>query len=202
MVQSAFIVVDEDRSGDVHGVAKHQALYDAALADGFLDLRADVHERHLRGDVERQVVREALHANPSEMASPWWILVDRFGQPCQLSLELPEIGERARIAPRAAQKATARLARNGRWPGSEMETNPPPRSRSGVGRDNLEVTHPASQGRGIAEIAPAPRATRQSSPVMGSPSPRAARSSMVRNDMFALRVRTEPSPMQTFAAPL
>src|SRR5262249_2528052 len=64
VVQPALVVVDEDGTCDVHAVDQDQPLLDAALGHGVLHLRRDVHERHLRGDVERQIFGVGLHAFP------------------------------------------------------------------------------------------------------------------------------------------
>ena len=61
VVQAAFVVVDEHAGRDVHRVAKHQALLNAALADRRFDLRRDVHEGHLRGNVQGQIFGVGLH---------------------------------------------------------------------------------------------------------------------------------------------
>src|SRR5579864_977169 len=66
LLQSRFVVVDEDAGGDVHGVDQAEALGDAALRDRLLDLGGDVDEVHARLDVHGQVAGEALHAGAQE----------------------------------------------------------------------------------------------------------------------------------------
>src|SRR5262249_44805365 len=65
LVQPGLVVVDEDRGGDVHGVAEDQALRYPTLAEGRLDLRGDVHEGHPRRQVKRQVLGDRLHGTRS-----------------------------------------------------------------------------------------------------------------------------------------
>src|SRR5205085_6735328 len=71
LVQTGLVVVDKNRSSDVHGVHEAKAFLHAALAHTFLDLRSDVQEVHPRGNVERQVGRVRFHckwANRSRFA--------------------------------------------------------------------------------------------------------------------------------------
>jgi hypothetical protein len=42
MMQAAFIVINEDRSGDVHGVRQQQSILNPAFTQAFLDLRGYV----------------------------------------------------------------------------------------------------------------------------------------------------------------
>ena len=60
-VQSAFVVVDEDRGGDVHGVAEHQPFADARLGERLLDLRRDVHEHPPGRQVHHEFFPETFH---------------------------------------------------------------------------------------------------------------------------------------------
>ncbi len=60
-MQARLVVVDEDRGRDVHGVAEHEALLDAALGNRLFDLRRDVHKTHPLGHVEGEVVGVGLH---------------------------------------------------------------------------------------------------------------------------------------------
>jgi hypothetical protein len=56
MVEAGFIVIDEHRGGDVHGIDQHKALFYATLSQGLFHLRGDIDE----GDAIRQVEPEFL----------------------------------------------------------------------------------------------------------------------------------------------
>src|SRR5262249_949570 len=51
-------------------VAQHEPLLNATLAHGFFHLRRDVHERHLGGNVEREVLGARSQGNPLPDAPP------------------------------------------------------------------------------------------------------------------------------------
>src|SRR5262245_21100602 len=61
MVQSRFVIVDEHRRGNMHGVDQCQSFFDAALADAFLDLICNIHKRHPRRRIEPQLFPIAFH---------------------------------------------------------------------------------------------------------------------------------------------
>ena len=65
-VQARLIVVDEDRSCDVHGVDQAQALLDAAFADDGLDGWRDVLKRHSLGKTKRQILGVGFHEPPPQ----------------------------------------------------------------------------------------------------------------------------------------
>ena len=41
-MQSALVVIDEDRSRNMHGIAEHQAFTDAGFKEAFFNLRSNV----------------------------------------------------------------------------------------------------------------------------------------------------------------
>jgi hypothetical protein len=55
LVQSGLIVVDEDRSRNVHRIAKEKTFFDATLPDNVFHLGCDVQKSHSSGNVEGQV---------------------------------------------------------------------------------------------------------------------------------------------------
>ena len=55
LVQARFVVVDENRRGDVHGVDKDQAFLDAAGADDIFDFSGDILEGHAGGKLEGEM---------------------------------------------------------------------------------------------------------------------------------------------------
>src|SRR5262245_61714750 len=61
VMESRFVVVNKDRSGDMHCIHERHALAYAALLETFFDFRRDVDERSSRGDVEPQLLAVALH---------------------------------------------------------------------------------------------------------------------------------------------
>ncbi len=61
LVQAFFVVVDEHRRRDVHGVHQTQPFLDAALVQTFLDLRRDVYEFAPCLDVEPEFFAEGFH---------------------------------------------------------------------------------------------------------------------------------------------
>ena len=62
VMESALIVVDEDRRGDVHGVDQAKAFAHAALTDEFLDLRRDVDEPAPARNFKPEIFGERFHA--------------------------------------------------------------------------------------------------------------------------------------------
>jgi len=63
LVQPGFIVVDEDRRGDVHGVDEAQPFLHAAFADEFFDGGGDVHETPAAGNFEPEMFGEGFHGD-------------------------------------------------------------------------------------------------------------------------------------------
>jgi hypothetical protein len=61
LVQATFIVVDEDRCRDVHGVRKDDAFLDAAFPKAVLDLGGDVDEAPSAGDIEPELFTVGSH---------------------------------------------------------------------------------------------------------------------------------------------
>jgi hypothetical protein len=61
MVQAGFIVVDENRGGDVHGVDECEAILDAALVDSSLHVAGDVDEGASGGHFEPEFFAVAFH---------------------------------------------------------------------------------------------------------------------------------------------
>jgi len=51
-MQAAFIVIDENRGGDMHGIAQQQAFLDAGFTQTILNLRLNVNYFSALGDVE------------------------------------------------------------------------------------------------------------------------------------------------------
>src|SRR5208283_715937 len=62
LVQPRFVVVYENRGGDVHGVAQQQTLLHAAPGHTFRQPGGDVHKSHPGRHIEGKVFRERLHA--------------------------------------------------------------------------------------------------------------------------------------------
>src|SRR5271166_316833 len=62
LVQPRFVVVYENRRGDVHGVAQQQTLLHAAPGHTVRQPGGDVHKSHPGRHVEGKVFRERLHA--------------------------------------------------------------------------------------------------------------------------------------------
>ena len=61
VMQAALVVVDEDRSRDVHCVHQAEPFGDSALAHTLFHLAGDVDEGKPGRDVEPQLPAEALH---------------------------------------------------------------------------------------------------------------------------------------------
>ena len=58
VMKSGFIVINKDRSGDVHGIDETKAFGDAALVNEFFDLRRDVDEPTSARDFEPKMFSE------------------------------------------------------------------------------------------------------------------------------------------------
>ena len=61
VVEAAFVVIDEDGGGDVHGIDEAEALLDAASLDELLDGVGDVEEAAAAGHLEPEVFGEGFH---------------------------------------------------------------------------------------------------------------------------------------------
>src|SRR5262249_20928377 len=61
LVQSAFVVVDEDRRGDVHRIHENESFPDTGFANALSDLRRDVDKTSPGRNVEPEFVSIALH---------------------------------------------------------------------------------------------------------------------------------------------
>ena len=61
-MEPGFIVVDEHRGGDVHGVDQAKAFGHAALVNEFLDLRCNVDEPASIRDFEPKMFSERFHS--------------------------------------------------------------------------------------------------------------------------------------------
>src|SRR5262249_33292527 len=61
LVQSAFVVVDEDRRRDMHRIHENESFPDAAFANALSDLRRDVDETSPGRNVEPEFLSIALH---------------------------------------------------------------------------------------------------------------------------------------------
>ena len=60
-MESLFIVIDEYRSGDVHGVDQTKALHYAASVNKFLDLRRDIDEPASIRNFKPKMFSERFH---------------------------------------------------------------------------------------------------------------------------------------------
>src|SRR5262249_15284365 len=69
LMQSAFIVVDEHRCCDVHGVHQRQPFLDTALAQALLHLRRNVDESPPRRHFEPKLLAITLHCLMSSRAA-------------------------------------------------------------------------------------------------------------------------------------
>lgn len=69
LVQTSLVVVDEHRSGDVHGIDQNQPFSHAAFLQAFLYLRCEVQKGNARRRVELQFFAIALHGNYSVLSS-------------------------------------------------------------------------------------------------------------------------------------
>jgi hypothetical protein len=70
VMQPAFIVVDEHRGGDVHGVDQNQAFAHAALPQAFLHLRGDIDQPAPGGDVEPEFFAVGFHRGDDTTCGP------------------------------------------------------------------------------------------------------------------------------------
>jgi hypothetical protein len=77
-MQTGFIVVNEYRGRNMHGVNEHNALFDAAFPQAFLHLRGDVNERPAGGHLKPKFFAVAFHAYLSSIRlNVQWIAVNR-----------------------------------------------------------------------------------------------------------------------------
>ena len=61
MMKTAFIIVDENRSRNVHCVYKYQSLFDAAFSQALLYLRRDIDEGPAARDIEPPLFGIVFH---------------------------------------------------------------------------------------------------------------------------------------------
>jgi hypothetical protein len=61
MMQSGFVIVDENAGGNVHGIAKDKPFFDAAFFEALLDLRRDVNKLTSAFCVEPEFFSIAFH---------------------------------------------------------------------------------------------------------------------------------------------
>ena len=61
VMQAAFIVVDKNAAGNVHAVDQRQAFFNPAGLKSILHLWSNVHEAHLGGQIQREVVGIGFH---------------------------------------------------------------------------------------------------------------------------------------------
>ena len=60
-MEPGFVVIDENGSGDMHGVAKQQAFLDAGILQGLPDLLGDVDKGASAGQLEYKFLSVAFH---------------------------------------------------------------------------------------------------------------------------------------------
>src|SRR5687767_1158887 len=60
-MQPTLVIVDENRSGDVHRVHQHKPLNDSTLSQACLHLRSDIDERPSPRHIEPQFLTITLH---------------------------------------------------------------------------------------------------------------------------------------------
>lgn len=70
MVQATLIVVDKDAAGNVHAVNQHQAFFDATGLESILYLVRDVHEAHLCGQIQGEVMSVGFHGIEARSKEP------------------------------------------------------------------------------------------------------------------------------------
>jgi hypothetical protein len=64
-MQSRFVIVDEDGSGDMHGIHQQKAFGNAAFSQASLDLGSDVDKPPSAWDVKPQLFSERFHGYSS-----------------------------------------------------------------------------------------------------------------------------------------
>ncbi len=86
VVQAGLVVIDEDRRGDVHGIAEHQTVCYPAFVDALLHFRGDVDKGPACGHLEPQFFSIAFHMCSPCYSSVWypWISI------VTLTLQKPE----------------------------------------------------------------------------------------------------------------
>ena len=67
VMEAGFVVVDENRSCDVHRVAKYNAVVDPAAEHEFFDSVGDVDKTTAAFDFEPEVFGEGFHAGENSM---------------------------------------------------------------------------------------------------------------------------------------
>ena len=61
LMQSPFVIIDEDGCGDVHGVDEAESFTDAALHQAALDVIGDIDESHAFGGLKPEFLAVAFH---------------------------------------------------------------------------------------------------------------------------------------------
>lgn len=65
-MQARFIVIDEDRGGDVHGIDEGEALLNATFMETAIDVLGDIHKTHAVGGIPPKFFAEAFHDDGEE----------------------------------------------------------------------------------------------------------------------------------------
>src|SRR5512135_526359 len=65
VMQARFIVVDENRSRNMHGIDQRQPFLDTALPDAVLHLAGNIDKRHPRWRIEPELFAKAFHVATS-----------------------------------------------------------------------------------------------------------------------------------------
>src|SRR4051812_37080023 len=70
MQQSAFIIIDENRGCDVHGVDETKSFSHTTLSHQAFDCVRDIHETPAAFDLKPQMLRQRLHSLASLTSAP------------------------------------------------------------------------------------------------------------------------------------